>query len=785
MLSFELPAENSNYWPLADQVLVSGTNFLCGVLLARILGLEVFGAYVVAQTYLLYANTFQSSLVVAPMMTAVPNENDLSRRHSLLCGFFGYTVLVVCATVFIVQLVAWSLSHWSPNIGLGTLATPLAGAMTTFQLQDWLRRACYSQSHNRQVFVGDCLAYGGQFGLLLLLALTEQLTTELALWAMALAFLASTTFLLLATRLRPIYRPTVTVIQSHWRASKNFLVSWQLQWTASSGVILLGTGMVGPQAAGAIRAVQNLLGPMNVFFQWLDNVVPVRAAIQLRDNGRDALRSYLWRLGLIGIAIIGTFAGLLFLIDEALIVMLYGEEYRPFAILVVYQALYYLFGHAYRMASYFQRALNETRTLVIASAWWALVSVIFALVLVGQIADRGIMIALVLGEVAGLIYLLTRRQVGRITSTHCVLRRGDGSVLLLLPVANPTLLQASLRMYSPSRWTGKLYQWWLRVILPLRLRLRVLEFGPDLVTSYPHLNVLFGSLPETMPAYAAVLVSTPGPNSKLTLKLMDQRATVYAYARLAYGENAMAAVRREAGVLVNLSSLEIGAQVPRVLRHETLSTPDACYLIESAGPEYPSGQELNHQHFGFLTGLVTGDAVSWTQMVCELREEASSIVGSARVQFICQRACNLLAFAPFTTIPTCIEHGDFTPWNIRTSKNGSLFFIDWEYATTSGIPWFDALHFVYQVDVLVRRRTPLQVTRTLLSLFRKDEASEYFARFPTLQESEHILVISFLLRMLIVGTHEGHALSSPIQQTRLSVLELFLNSSPERMDKHA
>ena len=281
-----LHSPGSHVWSLGDQAMVSGTNFVSGILLARFLGLEAFGAYVVAQTYLLYANTFLASLVVAPMMTAVPAIEAGAARTRALRGFFAYACLVVLFSVLLVQGAAALLGLWSDSLALASLALPLAAAMTAFLLQDWGRRALYASVANRAVFLADIVAYGGQVLALLGLGLAAQLSAERALWVMAGCFSCSAAVILAGQRWRPDLASGREVMARHWRSSRDFFASWQLQWLGSSGVILFGTGLIGPQAAGAIRAAQNLLGPVNVGFQWMDNVIPVRAASRLRAQGR-------------------------------------------------------------------------------------------------------------------------------------------------------------------------------------------------------------------------------------------------------------------------------------------------------------------------------------------------------------------------------------------------------------------------------------------------------------------------------------------------------------------
>lgn len=51
------------------------------------------------------------------------------------------------------------------------------------------------------------------------------------------------------------------------------------------------------------------------------------------------------------------------------------------------------------------------------------------------------------------------------------------------------------------------------------------------------------------------------------------------------------------------------------------------------------------------------------------------------------------------TIPVCLAHGDFTPWNMYVSDGGIMLY-DWEMADGAMPMLFDAFHFIYQQETL-------------------------------------------------------------------------------------
>jgi hypothetical protein len=653
--------------------------------------------------------------------------------------------------------------------------------MIGFQLQDWLRRALYVKTANRAVFFSDLLAYGGQLAVLAWLGYVGDLTPVTALLALAFSFSCSALATAVIHGIRPDYVAAVSVIRQYWGVSRDFLATWQLQWLGSQGVVLLGAGMIGQQAAGAIRAALNLLGPINVAFQWMDNVVPVRAALHLRDTGRHALVAYLGRIGLVGGVVLGLFALLLLPVDEWLMVFLYGEEYRPFAILVVFQALYYLFSHGYRMAAYYYRAMGETRILAHSSFWWAVVSVGLALLAVREFGERGIMMALIAGEVAGLLYL-TRWWRARPASadsndnarTHryVVLRRRDGSVHLVLPFTNTRVLRSALLMYYPSRWTGRLYRLTLARTLMGRAWLGWAETVDSLAGLCPDLARVLKAVPAANPAYVGLLKGAPGPRAKLTLKIMDARGKGLAYARIADSPAAVEALRREAQVLAAAGRLE--SSLPKVIAEGEYSGPGDYFIVESAGPECPAEAALVERHFAFLARLLAAGTVPWHAVVDQLEEDVEHLMCEPDRPGVLSDAMRFLRKVPGPAIRACIEHGDFVPWNIRSGKDGALFVLDWEHARRDGWAWLDALHFCYQTEALVRRRGPAQVLDALRAVFFQPAAREYARLYPVTEEHARALIAVYLLRMLAVGASEGYEATAHQQTMRCRMLEHLL-----------
>ena len=86
----------------------------------------------------------------------------------------------------------------------------------------------------------------------------------------------------------------------------------------------------------------------------------------------------------------------------------------------------------------------------------------------------------------------------------------------------------------------------------------------------------------------------------------------------------------------------------------------------------------------------------------------------------------------------------------------------------------DALHFVYQMEVLVRRRTCPRVAAKLIQVFDATAAQNYAKHFSMLEGNETAMLVAYLLRMLLTGASDGQALDSKEQLTRLCILAVVL-----------
>jgi O-antigen/teichoic acid export membrane protein len=330
-------------WALTDQSVVSGTNFLTNVMLARFMGLREFGVFALAWMAVLFVNSMQIALIISPMMSIGPKQEENDRP-----SYFGAVVfqeLVLVTFSFVLVFAALKLfSGFFPRADLQQLALPLAVSAFAYQMQDFLRRYFFVTHQSHRAFADDILSYLTQLPILFLLHRAGLLTSATALWVMA-----ATSLLGLAAGwlwMEPLkfhWEWIKAISRRHWRVSRWLTGSALLVWTSGNLFLIAAPVYYGAAAAGVLRASQNLMGATHVWFQGLDNVVPAETARRLRLGGVHSMlaytRSILLRWG--GLTLL--FALVMAAAPGLWLHLIYGSEMVRYGYILRLYALLYVF----------------------------------------------------------------------------------------------------------------------------------------------------------------------------------------------------------------------------------------------------------------------------------------------------------------------------------------------------------------------------------------------------------------------------------------------------------
>jgi O-antigen/teichoic acid export membrane protein len=279
-------------WALSDQSVVSATNFLTSVMLLRFMGLREFGIFTLAWMSVLFVNSLQSALIVAPMMSIGPKQEEKDRPSYFGAVVFQELVLISFCFVFVFAALKAS-SYYFRHSNLQQLALPLAVSAFAYQAQDFVRRYFFSTRQSRRALADDALSYLTQLPILFLFHRAGHLNSATALWIMAGTSILG--LLLGWFWMEPIeFHPEWirSISRRHWSITRWLSASALLQWTSGNLFIIAAPVYYGAAAAGVLKASQNLMGVTHVWFQGLDNVVPVETAHRLREGGANKMLAY-------------------------------------------------------------------------------------------------------------------------------------------------------------------------------------------------------------------------------------------------------------------------------------------------------------------------------------------------------------------------------------------------------------------------------------------------------------------------------------------------------------
>jgi hypothetical protein len=137
-------------WALLDQALVSGTNFLMGVLLVRYLGFEQYGLFVLAWMAVQFVMGVQNALIVSPMMSIAPKLSG-TRRSGYYAAALRLQTLLIALAALLVAALSLIPTVYRPQWLADGATLPLVSCMVFLQLQDFFAA---------QSFLAACTAAG-------------------------------------------------------------------------------------------------------------------------------------------------------------------------------------------------------------------------------------------------------------------------------------------------------------------------------------------------------------------------------------------------------------------------------------------------------------------------------------------------------------------------------------------------------------------------------------------------------------------------------------------------
>jgi O-antigen/teichoic acid export membrane protein len=395
-------------WAILDQAVISGSNFVSSVLLARILGPNEFGRYVLAWTALLLIQGLQHGAINGPMMSIGPKEEESKAPRYYGAVFVQQAIFVTTATVLSwFGIVALTLTR--PSWEIGGFALPLCATILVCLTHDFLRRYFYSLGRPHLSLIMDTARYLGQICILTAyFAAGWPANGITALWVMVVTSLVATiTLAPFISRLEWSHLQFKAIVVRNWHFAKWMTASALLSWATNNLYVMVSGALLGAATVGGLRAAQNIVGVTHLLFLGLENVVPVEAARRLVRRRPSAVSTYLQKVAIAGGAATALICCIFVLFPDFWLGLLFGDSYRSYGYLVRWWALVEVLTFFSLPLNAWLRTFEKTRAGFYAYLFAAAVSIILIYPFVRYLGASGAMLGMVISVVTQLVVLMT------------------------------------------------------------------------------------------------------------------------------------------------------------------------------------------------------------------------------------------------------------------------------------------------------------------------------------------------------------------------------------------
>jgi O-antigen/teichoic acid export membrane protein len=332
-----LPWVGKGSLAVLDQGLISGSNFLIGILLARWLAPGQYGAYALAFSIFLFASGFHNALLLEPMSVFGP-----ASYGKCLPAYLGKLLRLHFVLVFFTGLVVAAILHYFTADRALTSALWGVCIATPLILFFWLcRRAAY-------IKLAPGLAAGGAsaycFVLICLLLLIKSVGWLSGFTAFLIQSLAATAAaILLLAFLAPQFDPRSgpsgsAVVRQHWRYGRWTVATQFVYWLSGNAYYVIVAAFLRMQDVAALRALQNFTLPFGQFLSAISLLVLPWASARYAEEGGLGFRRRIRQITLVLMAVASAYYAVLWLFGGRIMAILYAGRYTDFAYLLMLAA---------------------------------------------------------------------------------------------------------------------------------------------------------------------------------------------------------------------------------------------------------------------------------------------------------------------------------------------------------------------------------------------------------------------------------------------------------------
>lgn len=356
------PVRSSPRLVLADQMVVSGSNFLAILLVGRIIPQAEFGAFALAYASVIFLANLHRAFVTQPLNVLGAVESPLRRARRLQALLIAHRLLLPGGW----GCLALASYFFFPS---PCLALAACAYLAVLLPQDLMRRYWFTIGDVRLVLRSDLVASGGQ---VFAVALAGGMLGSHAAGCFAAMGVPVALALLLGRRYGPPRMvtagvPTPPVLREQLQFSGWLIATVFVTW-AGSQLYPFMLADLGPTAVALFAASRNLLSAVNVIVQAVSNYLPTTFRRLLVAGQVREFSALSFRTGVNVVMLAGLLLLMCAVFAAPLLALTYGQAYREAAPLVVVLAAGAVFMALGSVVGAMALALGDNRSSFIANA---------------------------------------------------------------------------------------------------------------------------------------------------------------------------------------------------------------------------------------------------------------------------------------------------------------------------------------------------------------------------------------------------------------------------------
>jgi O-antigen/teichoic acid export membrane protein len=350
-----------------DQAVISLTNFVATIMLARALTPTQFGAYGVGFLLLHLGRAVQEGVVVQPMNSLGPSLSGDARR-AYLSGSGGLQAWLALLGAAGCALLGYLLTRLGNSVAGPTLFA-LWSPLLLAQPQEFIRRVFYTVSQVDLAVLNTVVSSFVRLATLAWMLAAGADQGAAGLYAIGWGGAAGLALGLFQTRKLWLRRglDMLGTWRRNWGFGRWVLGATMANWVAVEVYPILTAGLISFAATGAYRALQNVLAPIHSLLRAMDTYFTPRLADRRRIAGGAGVVHMVRQMFLVTGPPVALVLVLGVAFAEPLLHLFYGDTYVEYAPGMRLMALFYALWYSFWPIQSALKALEKTRPIFVGS----------------------------------------------------------------------------------------------------------------------------------------------------------------------------------------------------------------------------------------------------------------------------------------------------------------------------------------------------------------------------------------------------------------------------------